>query len=559
MTSVVDTASVADAALSRTQCDSDPTPFPDSVGNDGRKAPAEAKPLTVPRLGIDYLPHQEAGIRWMLSREEPAAPICRGGILADDMGLGKTFQTIGLLKNSPDALRTLIICPPVLVAGWTEELKACGYAVEVLIGAAWSRTGDGTADKTVWLTTYPKASMYRQYIARGYTGDGSAPFGRIVLDEGHAIRNGKSTSRWVHCMAIGAQATCRWILSATPVQNGYNDWRNLCWWLRVTCPNSQIPEIGETVMLRRTMDELRDDIAALPAPPRFIAHDLHIPARGPTDAEARLFHALCDQLEGAIDSRSVSALIKLELYLRIQQFLVHPQIYVESMRTKFKRAYPRPDWTGTATKWSTVMEEVRKGVNARIGQIIFCNFRQEIDRVCEEAAAMGAGVFAIRGGMGVEKVGETVTEAREMTTAGKPVVVVVQIVSGGAGLNLQFCQRIHFLSQHWNPAVVHQAVGRAVRIGQRAVVEVHMYRVVDDVLDNLDRRMVQVHMAKIAGAKEICESLYDGFAPLTEIPSSCATSGTFRAATGDEEGISASTDPDSDVDSDVGSVDIDPK
>jgi hypothetical protein len=214
----------------------------------------------------------------------------------------------------------------------------------------------------------------------------------------------------------------------------------------------------------------------------------------------------------------VSALIKLELYLRIQQFLVHPQIYVESMRAKFKRAYPRPDWTGTATKWSTVMTEVRKGVVARVGQIVFCNFRQEIDRVCEEVGGMGAAVYAIRGGMGVEKVGEVVKEAREVALAGKPVVVVVQIVSGGAGLNLQFCQRIHFLSQHWNPAVVHQAVGRAVRIGQRAVVEVHMYRVVDDVLDNLDRRMVQVHMRKIAGAREICGSLYDGFAPLTEIP-----------------------------------------
>lgn len=524
--------------------DADPiAPTPVSV------ASAAQKSLTIPRLGIDYLPHQEEGIRWMLSREEPTASICRGGILADDMGLGKTFQTIGLLKNSPVALRTLIICPPVLVAGWTEELKACGYAVEVLIGAAWSnsrgvagqspKTGDGSAEKTVWLTTYPKASMYRQYIARGYTGDGSKPFGRIVLDEGHAIRNGKGTSRWVHCMAIGAQAECRWILSATPVQNGYNDWRNLCWWLRVTCPNSQIPEIGEIVMLRRTMDELREAIDALPAPPRFIAHDLHIPSRGPTDAdshgkrqrpsakdaEARLFHALCDQLDSAMDSRSVSALIKLELYLRIQQFLVHPQIYVESMRAKFKRAYPRPDWTGTATKWSAVMTEVRRGVVARVGQIVFCNFRQEIDRVCEEVGGMDSGgmpvaVYAIRGGMGVEKVGEVVKEAREMAVAGKPVVVVVQIVSGGAGLNLQFCQRIHFLSQHWNPAVVHQAVGRAVRIGQRAVVEVHMYRVVDDVLDNLDRRMVQVHMRKIAGAREICDSLYDGYAPLTEIPSS---------------------------------------
>ena len=68
----------------------------------------------------------------------------------------------------------------------------------------------------------------------------------------------------------------------------------------------------------------------------------------------------------------------------------------------------------------------------------------------------------------------------------------------------------------WNPAVVHQAVGRAVRIGQRAVVEIHMFRVVDGVMDNMDRKMVEIHGRKIECAKEVCPSLYEGFAPLGE-------------------------------------------
>jgi hypothetical protein len=164
------------------------------------------------------------------------------------------------------------------------------------------------------------------------------------------------------------------------------------------------------------------------------------------------------------------------------------------------------------------MEEMRAGVAAGEGTIVFCNFRAEMDRVEETAKATGAAVFCIRGGMGVEKVGGAVNGAREAAGEGKAVVVVVQIVSGGAGLNLQFCRRVLFLSQHWNPAVVHQAVGRAVRIGQSAVVEVHLFRIVDDVLDNLDRRMVQVHRGKIDRAQEICETLYEGFPPLVEIP-----------------------------------------
>jgi hypothetical protein len=54
-------------------------------------------------------------------------------------------------------------------------------------------------------------------------------------------------------------------------------------------------------------------------------------------------------------------------------------------------------------------------------------------------------------------------------------------------------------------------VGRAVRIGQPDVVEIHTFRIVDDVMDNLDRRMVEVHVGKIAAARTICETLYAGF------------------------------------------------
>ena len=467
--------------------------------------------LIPPRQDIHYLEHQEAGIRWMLAREAAGAAVCRGGVLGDDMGLGKTFQTIGLLKNG-EALRTLIVCPPALVAGWRQELRACGFAVSMMADgvAAWTPVPDGIgfgAGGAVWLTTYPKMGLYRLFLR-------DQGFQRVILDEGHVIRNRKTT-RWVAADMVAAGAAVRWILSATPVQNSYGDWRALCAWLRVTCGESEIPGIGRVVLLRRTMDELRAVMSALPAAPRYVAHDLSIPEG---TKEGKLFRSLCDQLDNLMEKRSVSALLKLELYLRIQQFLVHPQIYINSMRAKFRSAYPRPDWTadGGATKWTAVMTEMARGIAGKEGTIVFCNFREEMDRVMEAAVGMGSTAFCIRGGMGVDAVGEAVAAARETALAGSPVVVVVQIVSGGCGLNLQFCRRVLFLSQHWNPAVVHQAVGRAVRIGQTGVVQVHMFRVVDDVFENIDRRMVSAHLRKIAGAREICASLYEGFAPLTE-------------------------------------------
>jgi SNF2 family DNA or RNA helicase len=462
------------------------------------------------------MPHQAVGVRWLLSRKV--------GILADDMGLGKTFQIIGLLRNSP-WLSTLILAPPVLIASWTAELRACGFGVSSLQSGVTKWTAVAAAATTVCLATYPKAPNIADAIAAGRMD----PFQRVILDEGHCIRNGEGTRRGSACFRIVADAESRWILSATPVQNSSRDWRTLCRWLG-------LEEVGGSdtadIMLRRTMDDLRraDPDAAVPPPPRFVVRELSIGA----GAERRLFRALCDQLEDAMESSSTSGLLKLELYLRIQQFLVHPQIYIEAMRAKFGDGYPRPDWAcnlgpgdargaATTTKWTAFTKDLAASVADKEPVIVFCQFRDEMDRVAAAAAAMGASVWSIRGGMSSVAVGEAVNDGRAAATTGAAgaaataVVFIVQIISGGVGLNLQFCRRILFLSQHWNPAVVHQAVGRAVRIGSDASVEIVTYRICDEALDNLDIRMMEVHAAKIAAARDVCPSLYEGF-PVMEDP-----------------------------------------
>jgi SNF2 family DNA or RNA helicase len=58
-----------------------------------------------PRVGINYLSHQEIGVRWMLSQEADEKK-SKGGILGDDMGLGKTVQSIafmGWLKDQAES------------------------------------------------------------------------------------------------------------------------------------------------------------------------------------------------------------------------------------------------------------------------------------------------------------------------------------------------------------------------------------------------------------------------------------------------------------------------
>ena len=466
--------------------------------------------VIAPREGIQLLPYQRDGVRWLLDRESVAAPYGRCAILGDDMGLGKTFQCISYIKSSPFVgFKTAIICPPALVSGWTQELTDCGFCVFHLFGSSW-RPVDASKGRrslpAIYITTYPRVTIHRRALCHDIL------FDRIILDEGHCIRNGPSTSRWSACVALAAKTAVRIILSATPVQNGGTDWRNLCWWMRVKCKSGQIKEAAPVIMLRRTMAELRGVVEALPPVPQWIVHDLHVEEQ----EEKNVFMALCNQMKEAMESRHVSALMKLELYMRIQQFVVHPAIYIESMRRKFGEAYPRREWTGGATKWAECMDILDESISESVPTIVFCQFRTEMDMVAAQAGEMGASVWSIRGGMSSSQVGAAVTEAREAANGGGAVVVVVQIVAGGAGLNLQFCRRILFLSQHWNPAVVHQAVGRAVRIGQSAVVDIHCFRIVDSALDNIDLRMAVLHGVKIESARGICSTLFEGFQLLKE-------------------------------------------
>jgi SNF2 family DNA or RNA helicase len=450
--------------------------------------------LIPPRKGVSYLSHQKEGIRWMLQRECQDASFCRGGILADDMGLGKTFQTIGLIKNS-SIKKTLILCPPALICGWKSELTACGFRVRMRIQGVprftGSTTGEsGDRDDDVWIMTYPQAMQF-PYLTR------TMAFQRVVLDEGHAIRNGGSIRLWESCCVLSEKSVSRWILSATPIQNGTKDWRNLCQFLGEGIMDSSI-------MLRRTMEELRKGSSIdLPPAPVFLTHPIIMKET----VEKETFQTLCNKFTDSVDSRVVSTFITLERYLRLQQFIVHPQIYTEAMQQKYKGAYCLGDWKGDASKWETFCSVLNE---SREPTIVFCQFRREmemVEKVCGDAV-----VFRICGGLGAESIGDAVCKARDAVMSGKRVVIIVQIVSGGCGLNLQFCTRILFLSKHWNPAVVHQAVGRAVRIGQISVVQIHSFVIQDQLEDrNLDQMMLELHLNKISVAKSICMSLYDGF------------------------------------------------
>jgi SNF2 family DNA or RNA helicase len=447
--------------------------------------------IKTPYTGFTYLDHQVDGIKWMIQREVEDAKWCRGGILGDDMGLGKTWQTIGLLVNSPVDF-TLIVAPPVLIGQWCSALKQSKLNFSALIGGKW--VGDMKAG--VYVCSYGGVKSHNPMLA-------AKSFDRVILDEGQYIRNGKNTARFKSVMKVGGKR--RWILSGTPVQNKVSDFKNLARWLQ--CDESLLKkkglsELAANIIKRRSITLLKDK---MPEAPTHVAHKLDFVCK----TEGAKFKALVGAVEDAIE-RHVNAMLILEKYLRLQQFISHPQIYTEAMQRKFKVDYKGADWSHGATKVNKFKELI---ADASEPTLVFCNFKQEMDILGSLAMAAGYTVCFVRGGMSEKARTADIDETKKAAAEGKPTILFCQITAGNCGLNLQHLTRVIFYTQHWNPSVIDQALARSYRYGQTKPVTIHHIVLASAESLNIDGLMLQKHKEKRFAAMELLPSLEFAYHP----------------------------------------------
>lgn len=454
--------------------------------------------LKTPYDGFVYHPHQVEGISWMMERETAGAGAGArygfGGILADEMGLGKTWTTIGLFLNAP-VPNTLLVVPPSLEDQWMDALRKAGITHWQVNSKGLLLAHTGTVPNIhVTLSTYVRA-IHVAAVRRGN-------WDRMVLDEGHLVRNSatKTAKEFAEL-----QATRRWILTGTPVQNKTSDFVGLLKVLKMDEASLYMRpcDIAQHMLLRRTVADVSAALGgAMPAKPVHVVHGVNFPEGG---EESKVFNTLVGRFNKMLQTGAdITALF--ELYMRIQQFLAHPAIYVTAMREKYGAEYPRTQWTQTASKFTEFCTFI--STTPKEPTLVFCQFRKEMDMITIALETLGFAVSSVRGGMTREQRSTAVAESVAGAATGRPVAMVVQILAGNAGLNLQHCSRVVFYSSHWNPCVIDQAVARAYRMGQQQTVQVHHFLVADDVSRNLDRAMASAHGRKRDIALSVHPKLY---------------------------------------------------
>jgi len=197
-------------------------------------------------LKAQLLPYQLQGLAWLQQKEKPEFPspgspdivqlwkrdargryanvatnftvqqapqLLSGGILADDMGLGKTLQVISLILTGGSG-PTLIVAPVSVMSNWAQQVDRHvhkEHAPRVLIHHGAKKT-----------TSKAELEKYDMVVTSYNTltlGAGSSPlfsvrWRRVVLDEGHIIRNSRTRTAVAAC---ALNASSRWVLSGTPM------------------------------------------------------------------------------------------------------------------------------------------------------------------------------------------------------------------------------------------------------------------------------------------------------------------------------------------------------
>ncbi|KAF2485484.1 SNF2 family N-terminal domain-containing protein [Neohortaea acidophila] len=257
----------------------------DQYGN--KEEALKNMPLADQPKGIrtQMLPYQLQALSWLLDREHPQLPppgskqavqlwkrsdrqglftnlattfsvkepvLTAGGILADDMGLGKTIEMIALLaadkEKSGQKCHTLIVAPLSVLSNWKTQIETHCHEnskLSVYIHHGAGRVASAPADfqqYDVVVTTYQ--TLATEYMPKGKNSASKQPerklrssglysvhWNRVILDEGHVVRNPVSK---VAGAVTALLARSKWALTGTPIVNSLKDLYSLLRFIGIT-------------------------------------------------------------------------------------------------------------------------------------------------------------------------------------------------------------------------------------------------------------------------------------------------------------------------------------
>ena len=404
-------------------------------------------------------------------------------LITDGVGVGKTISGGYILFHQSHVIDkpSLIVCPPVLVDKWQNEMKLrFGMDVrdasnlelfELMVDEINSNNFYDEAP--IYITTYSLLSRQKTLH--------SPELGLILFDEIHHVRNPETVAH-KSALKLSKNADYRVGLSATPINNSLSDLAAIMAILLKSYPFSDINDLLHDLW----ESDLIDSLSSMTT--RFMKEQLmeQFTTRNVHTEFVEYPNEYVMQSNQIVESlmmeRGGGSFFEKIIFYRLASS--SPPAFLNSVRGKtIEIGFNDP-------KAERLVELVTSKPNER--WLIFTEFKETaryLDKKIE-----GRLVLVLSG----DKTADEKTAITNIfATEANSVLIMTPV--GSEGLDFQICSNLVNYDLHWNPMKIVQRIGRIDRIGQeKAEINVHNFVA----LGSIDERVIQVIRDKLSLVSE---------------------------------------------------------
>lgn len=459
--------------------------------------------------------YQQKGFDWLCMMAENKLGAC----LADDMGLGKTIQVIALLQHAyehkvpsqanqalfeapqldlfstieePPVLPSLIVMAPSLIHNWEKELQKFAPSLKVKRHSGYRRTeqaGD-LIEADVILTTYGVVRNDLDMLQK-------IEFGHIVLDESQLIKNMRSMS-FQSVRKLNGQN--RIVLTGTPVENSLTDlWSQLTFLQpgllgsfnyfknEFVVPIEQnkdeqklarLQKIIRPFILRRTKEEVAPE---LPNQTRIIHYSNMDEEQKKCYEEQKSWYRNRILENVSREGIQKSQILILRGLTQLRKLAIHPVL-------------DNPDYIGDSAKFNDVLIRLEELRHQNRKVLVFSQFVKHLQLFRKAFEENGTPYSWLTGEVPQLQRGPVIAGFEDHPGHK---VFLIQLRTGGSGLNLTKADCVFLLDPWWNPAAEEQAIARSHRIGQHQPVFVWRFITKDTIEEKIMK--LQEKKSRLAG------------------------------------------------------------
>ena len=441
-------------------------------------------------LNASLREYQKRGFNWLCRLREKGLGAC----LSDDMGLGKTIQIIALLlriksihssesagspKNEIEQKKqldlfssieipeeenhppSLIVMAPSLIHNWRNELNKFAPSLKVVVYSGPQRDiSRGLIPSTdVVLTTYGVVRNDIEFLRQ-------INFSCIVLDESQMIKNMRSVTFQRVRDLKGIQ---RIVLTGTPVENSLSDlWAQISFLqpgllgsypffkrefvipIEQNSDQSKLEKLRKLIqpfILRRTKQEVAPELPALTKSVHYCE----------MDEEQRAFYEkqksyYRNTILNFISKEGIekSQFMILRGLMKLRKIAIHPRLEDE-------------EYSGISSKFEEVIGLLTLLKSEKKKVLIFSQFVKHLDLFRNYFKNNTINYSFLSGETPLNKRAGVIKDFEDSIGFH---VFLIQLRTGGSGLNLTSADHVFIVDPWWNPAAEDQAIARSHRIGQ---------------------------------------------------------------------------------------------